>query len=194
MCDIDADDLPVDDSPVNPCQVSPPTPPPVAVEQSGGPADAAVPPAPHLPAPPVHFTFTHLSPSTSAPVELPQHKLQSKDSYRSKKRSREYRRAKRAAAARTSSRTDALGDGPVVKSIAWKRRAAALALKLCVGAEDDVLAAAAIDQAATYTEDAAPIETDFSLDMKDVPVAKADRKSTRLNSSHSGESRMPSSA
>ena len=27
-----------------------------------------------------------------------------------------------------------------------------------------------------------------------VPVAKSDRKSTRLNSSHSGESRMPSSA
>ena len=32
------------------------------------------------------------------------------------------------------------------------------------------------------------------VDLRDVPYFKQDRKSTRLNSSHSGESRMPSSA
>ena len=36
--------------------------------------------------------------------------------------------------------------------------------------------------------------TDFTCEAKYITASDADRKSTRLNSSHSGESRMPSSA
>ena len=35
---------------------------------------------------------------------------------------------------------------------------------------------------------------EFSVKAEDNPISAPDRKSTRLNSSHSGQSRMPSSA
>ena len=41
---------------------------------------------------------------------------------------------------------------------------------------------------------AALAEAEKAAALGEVPVGAVDRKSTRLNSSHSGESRMPSSA
>ena len=46
----------------------------------------------------------------------------------------------------------------------------------------------------TSIDDSDPEEFDPSVDHAPSPVRLGDRKSTRLNSSHSGESRMPSSA
>ncbi|KAL7280228.1 hypothetical protein ACG7TL_006647 [Trametes sanguinea] len=102
----------------------------------------------------------------------------SKEKFHSKKRSKDRRRKKRAKAQTMG------GDTPTnrpVKAIALKRRAAALALHLSAARDEEAAPAIRADGANTRTDGSVPINTSYSLDMEDVPVAKAAFIAARCN-------------
>ena len=192
----DIDDLPIEDPSI--IQGAPDTALPSGSTE--GAADDAstsnpLPPAPFLnpsPAPPpdpLPIPSAHSPPIVNAavatiPTPATPNIAASKKQLHSRKHFKERRKA-----ARMRHHNEVHGETPSnspIKSVALKRRSAALALKLSIRAEEDVLSAMAGDGAATQTEDAAPIETDFSLNMGDVPVARTAFVGKRLEPDEDG--------
>ncbi|KAH9845983.1 hypothetical protein C2E23DRAFT_745132, partial [Lenzites betulinus] len=122
--------------------------------------------------PPLTATVVISTPSSAPSPASDIHAVCSKEKYHNKKRSKERRRA-----ARSSARTEVLGNAPItgrpIKAVASKRLAAAGLLKMSIPSEYDVKSALADDDSRTTSANSEPINTHFSLAMGDVPVTKS---------------------